>query len=83
TQTEALLPACGAAMQGDARRPHRRVTPLGELRPARPSPPDGALAPPPAQGGRLVGGSGLAGFQPPPAAPPPGPHGVTAAAGGI
>ena len=32
SQTEALLAACGANMQGEARRPHLRVTPLGTLR---------------------------------------------------
>lgn len=38
TQTEALLAACGANMQGEARQPHLRVTPLGTLRPAWLSP---------------------------------------------
>ena len=37
-QTEALLTTCGAVMQGDAHHPHRRVTPLGTLRAAWPSP---------------------------------------------
>lgn len=69
TQTEALLAACGAVMQGDARRPHRRVTPLGTLRPAWLSPLEVPVEPLPSQGACLVGISGFADFQPHP--PPP------------
>ncbi|STT05382.1 anaerobic glycerol-3-phosphate dehydrogenase subunit B [Klebsiella pneumoniae] len=59
TQTEALLAACGAVMQGDARRPHRRVTPLGTLRPAWLSPLEVPVAPLPSQGACLVGSAAL------------------------
>lgn len=62
TQTEALLAACGAVMQGDARQPHRRVTPLGTLRPAWLSPQEVPLAPLPQQGVCPVGDQRLCRF---------------------
>lgn len=80
TQTEALLAACGANMQGEARQPHLRVTPLGTLRPAWLSPEEVPLAPFAQQHVCLVGISGFADFQPHLAAAALGQHGVTAAA---
>ncbi len=83
TQAEALLAACGAVMQGNARQPHQRVTPLGTLRPAWLSPQEVPVAPLPSQGVCLVGISGFADFQPYLAAAALGQRGVTAAAAEI
>lgn len=82
-QTEALLAACGANMQGEARRPHLRVTPLGTLRPAWLSPEEVPLAPIAQQRVCMVGISGFADFQPHLAAAALGQSGVDAAAAEI
>lgn len=63
-RTEALLAASGIAMQGEARQPHLRVTPLGTLRPAWLSPLEVPVAPLPAGRVGVVGIEGFADFQP-------------------
>lgn len=82
-QTEKLLASCGAIMQGEARHPHLRVTPLGTLRAAWLSPEEVPLAPLPQQRICLVGISGFADFQPHLAAAALGQSGVDAAAAEI
>ena len=82
-QTEKLLASCGAIMQGEARHPHLRVTPLGTLRAAWLSPEEVPLAPLPQQRVCLVGISGFADFQPHLAAAALGQSGVDAAAAEI
>ncbi|CAM3084337.1 Anaerobic glycerol-3-phosphate dehydrogenase subunit B [Klebsiella spallanzanii] len=80
TQTQQLFAACGITMQGDARQPHLRVTPLGTLRAAWLSPQEIATAPLPASGVCLVGISGFGDFQPYLAAASLRQHGVNAEA---
>ncbi|AEN65703.1 Anaerobic glycerol-3-phosphate dehydrogenase subunit B [Enterobacter soli] len=63
-QTETLLTACGARLQGSAQFNHQRVTPLGTLRSAWLSPEEVPVAPFKARHVLVVGISGFLDFQP-------------------
>ena len=63
-ETESLLSACGARMQGSAEKNHQRVTPLGTLRSAWLSPEEVPVAPFSAERVMVVGIGGFLDFQP-------------------
>ena len=63
-ETERLLSACGARMQGSAEKNHQRVTPLGTLRSAWLSPEEVPVAPFGAERVMVVGIGGFLDFQP-------------------
>jgi len=62
-EAETLLALCGTRLAGHARQNHRRVTPLGMLRPAWLSPEEVPVAPIPSQRVCVVGISGFLDFQ--------------------